>query len=317
MGGRDHSCEVCGRGGFNDPDGVCECAGPECLTCGSDDPCCPDPFHSPAPTEGGSGEALNYDKAENELVEIVDEGKKVRGDGVIGPEWSAYSLWKRKTSEFLDTVFGGSVRVRFESDRHTESLGELMDLRIQAVEDLLARRTEWRIRVGRDDLQAAIETRRTYSPQDEIGAAGTPAEQFARIASPNPGEQIEDLIREGIELRDELTEEVGPKEAKPGVYRFDSAPTPGAVEKAAEFDQRCRALLTELQPSLLTDYAAAANRYLEKDRAKADQTAIKLTKADDAAKLDAWFREIQIRPAVRVEACLEGLAAARKGLDQR
>lgn len=25
MGGRDHSCEVCGRGGFNDPDGVCEC----------------------------------------------------------------------------------------------------------------------------------------------------------------------------------------------------------------------------------------------------------------------------------------------------
>lgn len=22
--GRDHSCEVCGRGGFNDPDGVCE-----------------------------------------------------------------------------------------------------------------------------------------------------------------------------------------------------------------------------------------------------------------------------------------------------
>lgn len=26
MGGRDHSCEGCGRGGFNDPDGVCECA---------------------------------------------------------------------------------------------------------------------------------------------------------------------------------------------------------------------------------------------------------------------------------------------------
>jgi uncharacterized Zn finger protein (UPF0148 family) len=25
MGGRDHSCEVCGRGGFNDPDGRCVC----------------------------------------------------------------------------------------------------------------------------------------------------------------------------------------------------------------------------------------------------------------------------------------------------
>ena len=25
MSGRDHSCEVCGRGGFNDPDGKCEC----------------------------------------------------------------------------------------------------------------------------------------------------------------------------------------------------------------------------------------------------------------------------------------------------
>ena len=25
MGGRDHSCETCGRGGFNDPDGRCIC----------------------------------------------------------------------------------------------------------------------------------------------------------------------------------------------------------------------------------------------------------------------------------------------------
>jgi len=25
MGGRDHSCDGCGRGGFNDPDGRCEC----------------------------------------------------------------------------------------------------------------------------------------------------------------------------------------------------------------------------------------------------------------------------------------------------
>ena len=28
MGGRDHSCEDCGRGGFNDPDGYCECSQP-------------------------------------------------------------------------------------------------------------------------------------------------------------------------------------------------------------------------------------------------------------------------------------------------
>lgn len=28
MGGRDHSCEGCGRGGFNDPDGVCDCWSP-------------------------------------------------------------------------------------------------------------------------------------------------------------------------------------------------------------------------------------------------------------------------------------------------
>lgn len=26
MGGRDHPCGTCGRGGFNDPDGQCECA---------------------------------------------------------------------------------------------------------------------------------------------------------------------------------------------------------------------------------------------------------------------------------------------------
>ena len=26
MGGRDHSCDRCGRGGFNDPDGACICS---------------------------------------------------------------------------------------------------------------------------------------------------------------------------------------------------------------------------------------------------------------------------------------------------
>lgn len=28
MGGRDHSCEDCGRGGFNDPEGRCTCPRP-------------------------------------------------------------------------------------------------------------------------------------------------------------------------------------------------------------------------------------------------------------------------------------------------
>lgn len=27
MGGRDHACPDCGRGGLNDPDGECECTG--------------------------------------------------------------------------------------------------------------------------------------------------------------------------------------------------------------------------------------------------------------------------------------------------
>lgn len=29
--GRDHSCEDCGRGGFNDPDGECVCPPPDPL----------------------------------------------------------------------------------------------------------------------------------------------------------------------------------------------------------------------------------------------------------------------------------------------
>jgi hypothetical protein len=35
MGGRDHSCEGCGRGGFNDPDGPHGCA---CMAPGADKP---------------------------------------------------------------------------------------------------------------------------------------------------------------------------------------------------------------------------------------------------------------------------------------
>ena len=55
MSGRDHSCETCGRGGFNDPDGACICPEAECPGCtngvvssdeGTSYYC---PVHGPAP----------------------------------------------------------------------------------------------------------------------------------------------------------------------------------------------------------------------------------------------------------------------------
>jgi hypothetical protein len=103
MGGRDHSCEGCGRGGFNDPEGECICAAASALadTC----PTCGTPVRTATGDEGTS----HYEPiAEEKLQKLA----------------SAVKVWRNATEDRL--------RLLAASARHPE----LSDLMIKPDRDL-------------------------------------------------------------------------------------------------------------------------------------------------------------------------------------
>ncbi|MCB8970368.1 MAG: hypothetical protein M9964_00485 [Solirubrobacterales bacterium] len=125
--------------------------------------------------------------------------------------------------------------------------------------------------------------------------------------------QIDDQLREGMELLRELSEPVKPKEVKPGVWDVPLSAPRDRWEKAESFEQRGRDLLTARDPALLTDYADGFNekfREVREAHSKSDPDP-EDDRRDDAEKMRLFAERQHMWPAVWVEASLEGLAAAR------
>jgi hypothetical protein len=102
--GRDHSCERCGRGGFNDPDGQCECRPFNPCKCG----CGQDAgyYYDKTQTRPNSGKPRPY--AIGHWQQLTPEGVKSRSRENLNTgcwEWQGHrddrgygtvSLWGRK-----------------------------------------------------------------------------------------------------------------------------------------------------------------------------------------------------------------------------
>ncbi len=114
---------------------------------------------------------------ERELVTLVDEWKLVRGNAFRGTDFGTYSLWERKSCEFIGGILGETERQRFQSngDEVNLTLERQAELRIRALERLRDAPGRWKL-VGksRDHVRTASEKRRLLSPQERIVLAGTP-----------------------------------------------------------------------------------------------------------------------------------------------
>lgn len=114
---------------------------------------------------------------ERELVALVDEWKLVRGNAFSGTDFGTYSLWERKSCEFIGDILGEAERQRFQSngDEVNLTLERQAELRIRALERLRDDPGRWKL-VGksRDHVRTASEKRRLLSPQERIVLAGTP-----------------------------------------------------------------------------------------------------------------------------------------------
>jgi hypothetical protein len=117
------------------------------------------------------------DKIEAELVAIIDEGKAL-GPSTFQPAegWGPYKLWADKAGTFIQTVFGDTEGQRYiESyDPPPDSIQRNVDDRLRRLRDLRDRRDTWKPQVDSEELQEAIEKRRSRSFGERIVEANKP-----------------------------------------------------------------------------------------------------------------------------------------------
>jgi hypothetical protein len=131
--------------------------------------------------------------------------------------------------------------------------------------------------------------------------------------------QIDDLIREGIDLVEEFSAPVEPEPTEGGGVEVSGGNAPREwQEKTDAYRQKARNLLAERHPALLKVYEDACNAEIQKAR-EAEEGSADRTEAPDrrsglekALALANWQRG---GPKWEVEITLDGLAAARLKLE--
>ncbi len=155
-------------------------------------------------------------------------------------------------------------------------------------------------------LFAAIARRLTNKEVSErLPASSPPPRDLA--------EKIDALMREGVDLVAEVNVPVQPEKIKDG-WKLEGGDAPDEWwDKADDFAKRARDLLLDGRPALLTDYRDGYNAHLKKERedSRKEKDDLANDKRSTAKKMLDLANYERSGPRRVVEACLEGLAAAR------
>jgi hypothetical protein len=156
-------------------------------------------------------------------------------------------------------------------------------------------------------LFAAMARRLNYEPiVDYASALGPPPEDLKGL--------VDALMREGINLVDELSAPAEPKRTDSG-WRLDGGGAPDEWwDKADDFAKRIRQLLIDRHPALLTDYRDGYNAHVRKERKERKEDDSAQDTRSTAEKMLDFANFERSGPRRVVEASLEGLAAARHRL---
>jgi hypothetical protein len=220
-----------------------------------------------------------------------------------------FPKWKGQTSNFIEVVLGQAARAKF--DGHPDDGAEQAR---QCLLEMAADLSADKIRLSGPDLAHAVETRGI----NEV-ATITQRSEAVHQESVEQGlaNQLDSLLRKGIDLLAELSVPVEPK-ITDGVLRVDGEEAPDEWwEKADAFQQEIRSLLTARNPALLTVFAEGFDGHFQKRQAKQEerkQNPVPDGRSTTEKVLDMATFE-RSGPAGIVEAGLDGLAAARLKLN--
>ncbi len=239
---------------------------------------------------------------EVELVAMIDEGVRLSGDEFSGnPTLADFDAWRGPIVEFVGTVFGATekqrlLEVKWNGYEVRDHIAAVLDW----LRTLRDRPDSWRVEIDGEEVETAIQARHGN------GRAG--AETLAH--------QLDSLIREGRELVSELSSPVQPEKLNWVSKIVGGGPPAEWQEKADAFRQRSMALLEARHPALLTDFRDGMKKHFAMEREAREQREQE-SRADtrpDGEKMLALANYERSGPRREVEACLEGLALARKSI---
>jgi hypothetical protein len=234
---------------------------------------------------------------EAELVAMIDEGEELRGDEFSGnPTLAEFGAWRGPIVDFVGTVFGATekqrlLEVKWNGYEVRDHFAAVLDW-LRALRD---RPDSWRVPIGGEEVEAAIRARRP----------------------PPLAEALDSLMRDGIDLVGELSAPVEAEEPSKGVWKLSGGDAPAEwQDKANTFRQSSRDLLTSQGPALLTNFRDGFDGHFRKEseaqeRSKQDPA---LDRRSTPEKVLDMANHERSGPRREVEACLEGLAQARKSI---
>lgn len=123
-------------------------------------------------------------------------------------------------------------------------------------------------------------------------------------------DQIEELIREGLELLREMRQPPEPIKKTEREVHYAMGPDMKLVDKADSYYEKAYALLLEHRPSLVLDFVEAINAKRRELREKWDAKQKEQEGGGD--QLQVFFEMQHQEPADYVEAFVHGLRVARK-----
>jgi hypothetical protein len=236
-------------------------------------------------------------RRERAIARFAEDGREADPD--IDPQ---------QAREAAEAHFERNVEAAYAFEMREEALRLFDEAREKDAIAAKVRRTAERplaVEMGEvPNLFVAIARRLNYEPiVDYSRALGPPPEDLR--------DQVDSLMREGINLVDELSAPVEP-ERTDGGWRLDGGDAPDEWwDKADDFAKRIRQLLIDRYPALLTDYRDGYNAHAKKERKeRKEYDPAQDTRSTPEKMLDFANFE-RSGPRRVVEASLEGLAAAR------
>jgi hypothetical protein len=228
--------------------------------------------------------------------------------------------WRTKLIDFIGAVLGSAQRSAFRGAATGSNVLERLESEGVFLSELALKLTQESVRANEDETLAAKRVRRdnnslSFLKYDHSRLPSAPeksSDSLAPLAT-----QLDSLMRSGIDLLAELSVPAQPTVTN-GVLRIDGEEAPDEwQEKADAFHQEIRSLLTARHPALLSVFAEGFNGHFRKKQE--NQEARKRHPAPDRRSTTEKVLDMatfeRSGPASTVEASLDGLAAARRDLN--
>lgn len=279
------------------------------------------PQGEPTEVDGGGDDRQVFVAVEAEVALAHEEALEMIK--LLRAEWpyitvegalvqTALPDWRAKTTDFIGATLGSARRAAFKASAKGANELERLESEGRFLQQLGLGLTAAAIRSDGDQFLAARATRRTHE------AAGFLHYEHQRAPGAPPPldlrRRIDDLMRQGMEVVDELSEPVVPEETSSGVWTIRGGDAPDEWwDNADDFFQKARRLLKDHQPALLKDFEEGFNRKIRPDDSSraVDPSRDRRTTPE---KMLALADSERGNPRLIAEATLDGLTEARRRL---